>query len=85
LDIKEPSLVNLALGAKIVWRLISGSNNWWKEVLHKKYFSINRLQCIDGNIENKKGSHILKLFKVIAPLIQDKIKWVLGKEKLISI
>jgi hypothetical protein len=68
LGIKDPSLMNLDLGAKLVWRLITRKVEWWKKVLLKKYFQGNCKRCIDRPLENKKGSHIWKLLKVIAQL-----------------
>ena len=28
--------MNLALGAKILWRIVSGESGWWKEILRRK-------------------------------------------------
>jgi len=39
LAIKDLELMNLALGAKLVWRLLSDSNEWWKKGFYKKIFS----------------------------------------------
>jgi hypothetical protein len=38
LGIKDPTLMNLALGAKLLWQLITRTYDWWKKILHKKYF-----------------------------------------------
>jgi hypothetical protein len=35
LGIKDPALTNLAMGEKILWNLVSGRNDWWKQVLKK--------------------------------------------------
>ena len=37
LGIRVPEQMNKALGAKLVWRMVSGSKDWWKEVIGKKY------------------------------------------------
>jgi len=37
LEIRYPLLMNISLGENLVWWLIAGDNNWWKQVLHKKY------------------------------------------------
>jgi hypothetical protein len=38
LGIRDPSIMNLALGKNIIWRIIIGKYDWWKSVLHKKLF-----------------------------------------------
>jgi len=58
LGIKDPSLENLALGDKFLWRLISGKIEWWKKVLFKKYFHGNQKRCNNNPLENKRGSNI---------------------------
>ena len=37
LGIRDPGLMNNALGAKLVWRMNIGEKEWWKEVIRKKY------------------------------------------------
>lgn len=32
LGVKDPELMNIAMDAKIVWRLISPSSEWWKSL-----------------------------------------------------
>jgi hypothetical protein len=38
LMIKDIFLMNLAMGAKLVWQLVTGTQEWWK-TFFKKYFS----------------------------------------------
>jgi len=38
LEIKDLELMNLALGAKLFWRLLLDSNEWWKKAFIRKYF-----------------------------------------------
>lgn len=83
--IRDPSIMNLSLRVKIIWRLVSGRYDWWKNVLHKNYFFVGRLWCINGVIKNKKNLSILKVIKYATPLICDKLMWILGNRKLISI
>jgi len=52
--------VNLDLGVKLVWILIIGMLEWCNKVLLKKYLKGNYESCIYGQLENKKGSHILE-------------------------
>jgi hypothetical protein len=48
LAIKDRTLMNLALGAKILWRFIIGNLDWWKKLLYKKYLEGGRLICLDN-------------------------------------
>eukprot|EP00253_Pinus_taeda_P014530 PITA_14530 len=61
LGIRSPRLLNLALGAKIVWRLITGPTAWWKQVLEVKYLNCTRQQLLDSNIHNKDCTKIWQL------------------------
>ena len=83
--IRDPSIMNLSLRVKIIWRLVSGRYDWWKNVLHNNYFFVGRLWCINGVIKNTKNLSILKVIKYATPLICDKLMWILGNRKLISI
>jgi hypothetical protein len=42
LGVKDPKLVNIALGSKLLWRLIKGNKEWWKSAIIKKYRLGNR-------------------------------------------
>jgi hypothetical protein len=37
LRIGDPKMVNIALGAKFIWRLIKRGKEWWKSSVIKKY------------------------------------------------
>ena len=50
--------MNRALGAKIMWRIISGEKGWWKEILRKKYMKGERKRCVDEYPLTWKGSPI---------------------------
>ena len=34
--VRDPNIMNLALGAKILWRIVSRKKSWWKEILQKE-------------------------------------------------
>lgn len=38
LGITEPKLMNIAMGARLLWRLVAGNMAWGKQALWKKYF-----------------------------------------------
>eukprot|EP00253_Pinus_taeda_P023265 PITA_23265 len=39
LDIRSPTLMNLAFGRKLIWRLMDNQTTWWKKVLEAKYLN----------------------------------------------
>ena len=47
IGIRDPARMNLALGAKILWRIVSCEKGWWKEILWKKYIKGARKRCVD--------------------------------------
>jgi hypothetical protein len=53
LGIREPELMNIAMGARLLWRLVTGNMAWWKQALWKKYFTGTRLRCLDFSAESK--------------------------------
>lgn len=50
LSIRLPGLINVALGMKIIWRMITGKESWWKKTLAIKYMN------------NREQSYSLKIF-----------------------
>ena len=47
LGIRDPKMINLALRAKLIWRVIKGEKEWWKKDLCNKYLSKVRKICLD--------------------------------------
>ena len=43
--IRDPIIMNKALGTKTLWR-VSSKKAWWKPVLHKKYLSLDHLRWL---------------------------------------
>ena len=37
--IRDSSKMNLTLGAKIIWIIVTGKGAWWKEIIQKKYMT----------------------------------------------
>ena len=37
-SVQDPNMVNLEMGTKILWRMLLGRKEWWKETLRKNYF-----------------------------------------------
>jgi hypothetical protein len=79
LGIRDPTLSNIALGAKILWRLVIGKQEWWKKVPVQKYLEGDQLRCLDTTPPTQPGSPIWKLLKASLPLFQSKATWILGQ------
>ena len=77
--------MNQALGANILWSMITGKLEWCKSCLHKKYLKGSRKRCLDNPLPKTKGYLICMLLKVVAPLIQSKMTWYLGNQKTILV
>jgi hypothetical protein len=85
LRILDPSLFNMVLGEKILWRLVSGNWEWWKKVIIHKYMVRDRLRFLDSPPARTNGSPIWKLLKYSMPLFQIKSTWIPGNGCKISI
>jgi hypothetical protein len=83
LGIRDLELDKIALGAKILWILISGNKEWWKTTIFKKYKMGTRKICIDQEQVSHNGSPIWKIFHSSIPHIKEKPTWILGNGKSI--
>ena len=64
LGIMDPSLSNIALGEKILWRLVTGRQAWWKKVIVHKYLGGDRLRGVDSPPPHSELMiHYLETFK----------------------
>jgi len=50
--------MNLAMGAKLLWRLISRKDEWWKRILLRKYLEGSHLISSNHFLINWLGSYI---------------------------
>ena len=73
LGIRHPARMNLALGAKILWRIVSGEKGWWKEILRKKYMKGARKRCVVELPLTRNGSPIWILCKKAAYIIKNQL------------
>lgn len=67
LVVKDPLLMNISLGAKIIWMLISDSNEWWKMDFICKYLKKNRISREEEVQSTNPGFQIWKLCKEVPP------------------
>jgi hypothetical protein len=73
LGIREPKLMNIALGDKLLWRMIIGKVTWWNQAIWKKYFIGTKLKCVDFQPKVNKGSFIFKLLLSSRTLLHEKL------------
>jgi hypothetical protein len=85
LNFKNAHVQNLALGAKILWNLITGKPTWSKKALWKKYFRGPRERCIERPCLEKRGSPIFSLCQKTMPHFRPHLTWVPGNGKKINI
>jgi len=67
--------MNLSMGSKLAWQLITGKPDWWKKAIVQKYFQSPMLICLEGPIRSSTGSPIWSLLNNAAPIIQVKLSW----------
>ena len=84
LGIRDSELMSKAMGAKLIWRLISGKKEWWKEVLRKKYIKKPRSKMLDGEWKGK-GTTMWQLCKASLNTIVEYCFWIPSNGKRINV
>jgi hypothetical protein len=85
LQFKDINSQNLALGAKLLWNLVSGKPTWSKKEIWKKYFHGPRIKCLDRPANMAKGSPIFNLCLKSLRLFKPNLTWIPGNRKKINI
>jgi hypothetical protein len=85
LGVHDPELVNIVVGSKILWRLVTRESEWWKMALLKKYFSRDRRHFLDALPIRKLGSPIWNLLWASLPFFQKSLTWIPGNDRHINI
>jgi hypothetical protein len=85
LGIRDPTLMNLPSGTKILWRFITGESYRWKKVVLHKCLIGNIIRILDNPLPLHKGSQIWKLLKETQPIIQEKLTWIPRNGKKIGL
>lgn len=80
LNLKDLYAKNLAMGAKLAWKIIAPNPSWAQIALWKKYFRGPRLRCLDHPKDSTR-SHLSILLSKIAPMINSCAHWVPGNGK----
>jgi hypothetical protein len=85
LNIRDVAVQNLAMGGKLLWRVITGKRTWTKQILRKKYFRGDRDRCLERPPKGKKGSPIFSLCLRALDFFQSKLTWIPGNRAKIRI
>jgi hypothetical protein len=85
LQLRNLHTQNLALGAKILWNIITGKSTWCKRALWRKYFRGPRKNCLEKPTKVGKGTPIFTLCQKALQTFQGQITWIPGNGKEINI
>ncbi len=75
---------NVAMAAKIIWKIIAPNPGWAQVALWKKYFRGSRTRCLD-NVIQRPNSAFLNVHAKAAHLITAHSYWIPGNGKKVSI
>jgi ribonuclease HI len=85
LQIRDLRSQNLALGAKLLWKLVSGKLTWRKNALWKKYYSGARRNCLNTTPKVSKGSPIFTICQKASGFFNPPLTWIPGNGENILI
>jgi hypothetical protein len=85
LGIRDPEVENIAMGSKLLWRIVSGRKEWWKTTIIKKYRLGGRKRCMDNMVDPQPGSQIWKLIRASIPSFKEHLSWIPRNGKLIRL
>ena len=85
LQIRDVTTLNLAMGGKILWNMITGKRTWSKQIIRKKYFRGDKERCLEKPTKVQKGSPIFSLCKRALPYFTTKLTWIPGNRTKIRI
>ena len=85
LQLRDVATQNLAMGGKILWKMITGKQTWSKQILRKKYFTRDKERCLERPTKLQKGSPIFSLCKRALPFFTSKLMWTPGNGEKIRI
>lgn len=84
LNLKDLKAQKVAMGAKVIWRIIAPNPGWVQIALWRKYYSGPRTRCLDQP-KNKFNTPFSKFIYKTSSLIRDHTFWVPGNRKRIHI
>eukprot|EP00253_Pinus_taeda_P013310 PITA_13310 len=84
LNFKDLKAQNLAMGSKLIWKIIARNPNWAQIALWKKYFRGTRLRCLDQP-KNALRTLFSNFINKFAPKIKNHSHWIPGNGKRIQL
>ena len=84
LNFKNLSLQNVAMGAKLLWKIIVPKPGWAQLALWRKYFKGKRVRFLDGPLPHG-VSPFVRLCSKVSPLIRSNAYWIPGNGRNINI
>jgi len=84
LNFKNLSTQNLAMGAKLIWKIIAPKPGSVQLALWRKYFRGQRLRCLEQP-KNQNRTPFNTLIIKIGPLIRNNAYWIPGNGKNIRL
>jgi hypothetical protein len=85
LQIRDMRAQNMALGAKLLWNMVSGKLTWSKSILWKKYYSGTRRRCLNAAPKVSKGSPIFTICQKSSGFFSPHLTWIPGNGENIRI
>eukprot|EP00253_Pinus_taeda_P008374 PITA_08374 len=73
LGIRVPRLANIAMGFKLIWRILSEKGAWWTEIIKKKYLNGVNNNILSETIIDRHCTPVWKLIKKSLPQIKSHI------------
>eukprot|EP00253_Pinus_taeda_P016021 PITA_16021 len=85
LGIRVPRLANIAMGFKLIWRIINDKGSWWTDVIKKKYLNGANSNILAETIIDRPSTPVWKLIKNSLPQAKPLISRAPGNGKKTSI
>jgi len=85
LGIRIPRLANMAMGFKLIWRILNRKGAWWTEAIKRKYLNGPNSNILSESIVDRQCTPVWKLIKKTLPHFKDYISRAPGSGKDINI
>lgn len=79
--IRQLSLMNLAMGAKLIWAMCSGGDKKWVRILKNKYLGSVEPKRILTTLNPPKGSIIWNYILECMDIINSHVTWEIGNKQ----
>eukprot|EP00253_Pinus_taeda_P002659 PITA_02659 len=78
LGIRVPRLANIAMGFKLIWRILIEKGSWWTDIIKKKYLNGPNSNILLETIIDRHCTPVWKLIKKSLPQFKPHISKALG-------